>query len=266
MSRQVTGRRSLEAIRDSLSERDSAVLASVARYRLLGARHIERLHFADHATPLAGARICRRVLERLHELRVLTRLERRVGGVRAGSASYVYAVGPVGARLIYGDGGRRRQLEPGERYVRHTLAMSGIAVDLIAAARPGAFEVLSVSPEPECWRSFTGGHGSVETLKPDLHVVTATAAHEFHWFVEVDLATESAAAVVRKCRTYEAYWRSGHEEARAGLFPSVVWLVPTERRQASLRAAIQASGVEQGLFSVSLIDDATAVLAGGGAS
>jgi hypothetical protein len=42
-----------------------AVLASVAAHRFLTTRHVERLHFADHSSALAGARACRRVLARL---------------------------------------------------------------------------------------------------------------------------------------------------------------------------------------------------------
>src|SRR5438270_12207936 len=95
-------RRGLTQLRERLSERDFDVIPSVAEHRFLTARQIEALHFADHATDLAGARVCRRVLARLTDERLLARLERRVGGIRAGSASYVYALGPSGGRLIDG--------------------------------------------------------------------------------------------------------------------------------------------------------------------
>ncbi len=62
------GRAQLRRLSASLSQRDLAVLQSVAAHRFLGTRHIEGLHFADHATPLSGARSARRVLQRLQRL------------------------------------------------------------------------------------------------------------------------------------------------------------------------------------------------------
>src|SRR5207247_2442265 len=104
------GRLGLERLRDEVSERDLAIVRSVREHRFLAAGHIEALHFADHASFDSAARISRRVLARLTRQRLLNRLERRVGGVRAGSASYIYALGPVGGRLI--DGRRHRVTEP----------------------------------------------------------------------------------------------------------------------------------------------------------
>lgn len=49
------GRRRLLRVLQSLSRRDLAVLQSVAEHRLLGSRHVEVLHFHDHATALSGA-------------------------------------------------------------------------------------------------------------------------------------------------------------------------------------------------------------------
>ncbi len=49
---------------------------------------------------VSAARIARRVLARLTELGVLARLERRIGGLRAGSSGYVYYLGPAGQRLV----------------------------------------------------------------------------------------------------------------------------------------------------------------------
>lgn len=264
MSRPTTGRRGLTSVREGLGERDLAVLRSVHALRLVDARQLEALHFWDHATPLAGARTARRVLERLTTQRLLQRLDRRVGGVRAGSASYIYAVGPVGERLLCPGEPRRRMLEPGERFVRHTLAVAQLAADLTVASRSGGFDLLELTPEPACWRRFTGPAGTAETLKPDLRLTLGDTELEHHWFVEVDLATESRSAVLRKCRQYVAYWRTGREQVGLGLFPRVAWLVPDTRRQAQLRQAIDAGGVEQALFTVERLADAVTVLTAGG--
>src|SRR5919198_5119791 len=132
------GRRGLAQLRERMSERDLDVLRSVAEHRFLTTRQIEALHFADHSSELAGARVCRRVLARLTEERLLARLQRRVGGVRAGSASFVYALGPVGGRLI--DRQRRRVIEPSTTFLAHTLVVAQTHVELVQAARQGRLE------------------------------------------------------------------------------------------------------------------------------
>src|SRR5438105_7465196 len=133
------GRRGLAQLRERLSERDLDVIRSVADHRFLTARQVEALHFAGHATQLAGARVCRRVLARLTDERLLARLQRRVGGVRAGSASFVYALGPVGGRLI--EGQRRRLIEPSTTFLTHTLAVAQAHVEIAEAARQGQLEL-----------------------------------------------------------------------------------------------------------------------------
>ena len=90
-----TGRRQLQRLRSDLSERDLAILRSARDLDFLSTKQLERLHFpATTHTALGAVRSCRRVLPRLIERRCLIRLERRIGGVRAGSASFVYGLGP----------------------------------------------------------------------------------------------------------------------------------------------------------------------------
>ncbi|HLX87620.1 MAG TPA: replication-relaxation family protein, partial [Acidimicrobiales bacterium] len=108
------GPRELERLRDDLSGRDLAIVGQVAEFRLMSAGQIRAVHFAlsEHDNELAAARACQRVLARLVRDRLLVRLERRVGGVRAGSASFVYGLAPVGQRVLALRGPRRRYHEP----------------------------------------------------------------------------------------------------------------------------------------------------------
>ena len=69
-------------------------------------------------------------------------------------------------------------------------------------------------------------------MKPDLYVVTGRDDFEDCWFIEIDRGTESPAAISRKCRAYDLYWRSGLEQAEHGTYPLVLWVVPDERRAA----------------------------------
>jgi hypothetical protein len=255
------GRRGLDQLRERLSERDLAVLSSVAEHRFLTARQVEELHFTDHASGLSGARVCRRVLARLSKERVLSRLARRVGGVRAGSASFVYALGPVGGRLL---DDHRRFTEPSALFLDHTLAVAEAHVELVKATRLELIELLSVEIEPSCWRRYVGRAGAVETLRPDVYVVTATGAFEHCWFLEIDRGTESPAALARKCRAYETYWRTGREQETHGTFPLVVWIAPDRERERRFLTLIGAlRDLKRDLFRVTSGKRLVELLAGG---
>jgi hypothetical protein len=231
------GPRGLERLRAELSERDLAVVASIASHRFLTGRQIEAFHFNEHTSPVTAGRICRRVLTRLVEQQLLVRLQRRIGGIRAGSASYVYALGPAGNRLVTNRRGKRAK-EPSRMFLEHTLAVADAHLALLGAARAGQFELVSVEAEPASWRRFLNSAGARETLRPDLYVVSAQGAFEHCWFLEIDCATESTPAVLRKCRAYQAYWRTGIEQQRTDTFPLVVWVTPDPRRGKQLAEAI----------------------------
>lgn len=266
MSDIIIGRRGLAELRGTLSERDLDIVRDVDRFRFLSTGQIEQLHFAGHASPLAAARAARRSLERLNRDRVLLRLERRIGGMRAGSASFVYGLGPIGDRLLGGEGPRRRYREPSAAFLTHTLAIADVVVDLTLAARKHELELLSVETEPGCWRSFTQGLSGRDVLRPDLFVAVGLGDFEDRWFIEMDLATESTTTVVRKCHTYHAYHGAGVEQAKHGVFPRVLWIVPHDRRKVQLQKALNgARGITRSHFVVATADEYRSVL-GGGAS
>src|SRR5437667_2407194 len=183
------GRRQLARLTEDLSARDLAILTTVAELRLISSRQLERLHFAasDGASALIAARRARRSLERLVRDRLLLRLDRRIGGLRAGSASFIYAIAPAGQRLIADEGPRRHFREPSALFVQHTLAVAELYVRLHEAAGGGYDLRLTapIQPEPCCWRTFSGPSGR-PTVKPDLFVNLAAGEYEYRWFVEVD--------------------------------------------------------------------------------
>ena len=268
MSRHRVGRRQLVRVAETLSDRDWALLASLAKHRFLTTRHIETLHFHSHASPLSAARAARRVLARLHQQRIVTHLDRRVGGVRAGSASYVWTLGPVGDRMLRRrqgeDRSRRRVYEPSATFLDHTLAVADAHVALLQAERDGVLELVTVEIEPACWRTYLGAAGQTVTLRPDMYVVTAAGEFEDSWFIEVDRGTEHLPTLLDKCRAYAAYRASGREQAERGVFPRVVWSVPDQRRYERLNAALDNThSIDRELFSVVLSDELVALLATG---
>lgn len=230
----------------------------------MSARQIEALHFtqAEHETPLAAARACRRVLERLVRERVLVRLERRIGGVRAGSGSFVYALGQVGQRAIELDGPRKRFKEPSAHFTDHTLAIAQLVVDLTVAGRNEQLELLEVDSEPSCWRRYAGAEGHT-VLRPDLALTLGVTEYEYRWFVEVDLGTEHLPTLLAKCRAYDDYYRTGIEQGTHGVFPRVCWIMPTSQRAKDLERKLKASGrVVPAMFAVTTTDQAITTLTG----
>lgn len=248
-----------------LSQRDQAVLQAIAEHRYFTTKQVEQLLFSSHSTPDSGARCCRRVLSRLERWKLLERPIRRVGGLQAGSAASIWMLSSAGQRLRNLQAGRGavgRVREPGERFIQHYLAIGDAHLALVTAARAGLVELLSVQIEPACWRPYTGLGGTREVLKPDLFAVTASGEYEDHWFIEIDRATESLPVLIRQCQLYEAYRRSGTEQATAGLFPRVLWVVPDKLRATRLRAALaSARTFDRELFQVTtpveLIDHIT---------
>lgn len=255
----------LVRLRRSLSERDLEIVASLAECRYLSARQLQRWHFpvGDGGHTAAGAdRVARRVMARHVRDGLAVRLQRRIGGVRAGSSGFVYGLGAIGQRVLELPGARRRTFEPSLAFLDHTLAVAEIVVALIEADRSRQIELLDVQTEPHCWRRLPDSGDS--RLKPDLRLTLATTDRELHWFVEVDRGTVHSPAILRKCHSYVAYFQSGREQDRTGVFPVVVWLTPPER-VAGLRDAIASdTGLPTKLFTVSALEQGAALLCGQG--
>lgn len=226
-------RKGLLLLADDLSSRDREIVELVGRFGVVSGRQVERLFFTAASEAASNARLARRSLARLTERRVLARLERRIGGVRAGSAGSVYRVGAVGDRLLRfwrGEGGRGRAArEPGRLFVRHTLAVTETYIRLREAEREGALELLAFDPEPASWRPFAGAGGR-QVLKPDVFARFGLGEYEDRYFIEIDCGTEGRGALAAKCRTYLAYFRAGVEQADQGVFPRITWITTTERR------------------------------------
>ncbi len=257
----------LVALAAELSERDRQIIETVVRLRLVSGTQLERLFFAATPNPASRARLARRTLARLVSLRLLDRLERRIGGVRAGAAGHVYYATSARQRLVaywQGEGLRRARsgYEPVASFVRHTLGIAESYVQLVEAERAGSVELLDFQPEPAAWQSFTGPGGARLMLKPDAFVrLGISAEEEERAYLEIDCGTEGRAALARKCRAYLMAWQAG---VGGAVFPRVVWITTTERRVALLTAVCASMPAEAWkLFVVTTPERALAVLTGG---
>ena len=234
-----TGRKELQRIAAGLSERDWSIIRFIDRHRYATTTQLRRRFFAQHASQAASTRACVRVLGRLFTYRILTRLERRIGGVRHGSSAFIWCLDVVGDRLTRSHGTpRRRVQEPSFSFLDHTLAVTETHVRLHEAESGGSFRLEEVQVETEAWRDYVTSSGAKSILKPDLKVTIGSDEYTDHWYLEIDRGTESLPVLMRKSRAYEDYWRTGRGQAEHGVFPRVLWVLPDRGRVERLRAAI----------------------------
>jgi hypothetical protein len=248
--------RQLAVIEGQLSQRDHEALAAVSRFRVMSGRQLQELLWGE-VSPSARGRVARRGLARLVRLGVLEPLARRVGGERAGSASTTFAVGRAGQYLLKSGRRVRAAYTPGARFLAHTLAVAQLYVDL----RRSSAELEIFEPEPECWRPYIVGFGARQVCKPDAFLKLAIGDYEFSWFIEQDMATESLPTVKAKAAQYHAYFRSGTEQAKRGVFPRVLWIVPDASRAETLSETLtQLPAAAHRLFAVAITADALRLL------
>jgi len=226
----------VEHIAERLSNRDFAILDDVARVRVLTGTQLQRLHFA-HLHGKHRDRTRREVLARLTSMSLLTTLERRVGGARAGSAGLVFALDAGGQRLHRFLSGEitapRRPRQPGtptDRYLRHCLAVSELYVQLVELARTAPSTLDTFRAEPACWWQAANG----QWIKPDAYLVLSTTSVEDVWAVEVDRSTESLATVRGKLLGYLALVERG-ERGPDDVAPRVLVTVLDNHRRNAVR-------------------------------
>ena len=129
---------------------------------------------------------------------------------------------------------------------------------------------MTVQTEPLSWRRYTGPGGEAHLIRPDLTACVvghdAEGVFEDRWFLEVDMGTESIPTVLAKCRRYQAYYRTGIEQAAHGAFPRVLWILhgphAVERHRALARHLSRTSTLEQRLFRLTSAADLPTALWG----
>jgi hypothetical protein len=213
-------------------------------------------------TPLGNERVTRRVLQRLVELGVLDRLERRIGGpTPGGSEGYVYLLANGGQHLAHrremlARARRRRAAVPGQMFVRHCLAVAELHARVLEEERSSALCCSARQSEPACWRRFTGPDGETMILKADTFLRVGDGDHERDYLIDVDRGTEGSRTLERRLRTYMLY-RSYGKDYPAGEFPAVLWLARTEKRVGVISDVVQyLPGDAKQIFTVANFDNA----------
>lgn len=247
------------AVSTRLSERDWAILTTVRAFRFLTTRQLARQHFGLTDRNAVIPRPANSALARLRDLELLVNLDRRIGGVRAGSGGHVWQISDLGNRLLAKHLGeatstRVRPSEPSTTFLDHTLAIAEFVITLQDTTHDGV-SIERLELEPACWRTYLGSAGEPRPLKPDLASISRCGGFTDFYFWEVDRATEAPNRVIKKCLQYQQYRNTGAEQRAHGLFPAVVWVVPHKRRREQLaRRLAGETQIDQRLFTIIELD------------
>ena len=229
-----------------LTDKDKAILRTLRDAKCLFTYHIRKLFYYDAKNVRSGSRSTQFTLKRLKEYGLVdVMVDRRIGGVRAGSSSYIWYLTEQGNRLLnlsqkYKDDvpKRTRFMEPADSTLGHRMAISECFVQLNELEHEGKLAIKEVAFEPNNWHYFDF-KGKNEILKPDLFIVTSHDGYEYRFFVEIDLSTESIDTVLKKCIRYHKYLQTDTEQKAYGVFPFVLWIVKDEKRKTKLEHAIR---------------------------
>ena len=250
------------------------LLALVAAHRFATTTQLARLTAPEYASPASALRQTQRHLASLAQQRLLTSLERRVGGWQGGSAVTIWAATTRGHRLVAADEGeevprRQRPREVSTTFLDHLLAITEVRTSIEEAVRQEADTKAVVALEPDCWRTALSPSGQVQVLRPDLAVTITSPAYEDRYLVEVDRATENPGRVIATCWRYQEHQATSAQtsDGDGDVFPLVVWLVPTDRRRHRLERAIaHSTGLLRELFRVIRLDQLPTLIHGGPAA
>jgi hypothetical protein len=243
-----------------LSERDITILETITQFKLISTKQIEALHFTN-STAINNSRNSRNVLKRLIDAHLVVRLNRRIGGAQAGSASYIYALSPKGLKAISKYPAHVYHREPSLLFLEHTLDIAELYVQLRALEIADKLGIKGIQTEPSCWRLITTGYSQPIVLKPDLYIHLALNYEEYHWFIEIDRSTSHKAAINKKLDIYYQSYRSGNGALEDGIFPRVLWIVLDKARKYWLEKLIEPYNKQaEDLFLVGTNDEVIDIL------
>ncbi|WP_105130369.1 replication-relaxation family protein [Streptococcus suis] len=250
-----------------LTKRDYEVLSLLNRCRYATTKQLVELYFRENK-PKTATRRANLLTKKLLNLGLIHHLERRVGGVRAGSGSYIWFITHKGIKELRKiDPSIKLRLknryEPTRNHLKHQLFVTQIFVELKILDADEKMLLENFSFEPKCWRSFATLFSHF-TLKPDAFARLTIGNFEDAYFFEADNATEHLGRVVAKCKQYIAYYNTGIEQRENCIFPMIVWIVPDEKRKMALETRIREDlDAYWELFSVITLDEFSNFIQGG---
>lgn len=225
----------VEWVQDRLTERDWQIVTAVNQCKVISGEQLERLFFFSLISPRSRVVSRGRTLRRLVAWRVLTSLERRIGGAGRGSSGAVFALDSVGQRLVASrqrTGGQptrvRRPGAPTDRTLKHALAVTELFVRAVEVGRLHSFTVAEFACEPGCW--WPDGLGGF--IKPDAYLRLEMGGVVDHWWIEHDQATESLPTIHVKLSAYLTFVGRGQLGPHNVVPRVLLSTISTPRREA----------------------------------
>lgn len=263
----------LRRISTLMSAEEHEIVKTINRVRFITANQLQRIYFTSSDKPSTNLRTCNRMVNKLKDYGLIAPLQQRVGGIRRGSGSTIWAVSSAGFQYLRLDNlssiktDYKRMYEPNILFLEHTLAVTEIYTRLVELDRQKRIELLEVQHEPRCWRTFSlkvKGTKTATYLKPDLFTrLSLNDEYEESYLIECDRATEAPCRIIRKCRLYVSYHNSGIEQRQNQIFPYVVWITINEKRREQLIQHIRKYLPKaEMLFQVITIDEFETLIVG----
>ncbi|MHB8512427.1 MAG: replication-relaxation family protein, partial [Actinomycetota bacterium] len=255
------GKKQLQQLRESATAFEWSVLKALAIVRVANTRQLRDHVFPELKKSNAGRNITR-LLKKMESKRLVLRLQREVGGPHGGARQSVWALDTAGTALTHDyDELPRRPRTPGPMFLKHAQAVSEIFFQLAELERCGRLQIRSFEAEPSSWRHFFSAVGPT-ALKPDAYAEYVVGERTLRAvFLEADLDTEAKSTVAKKMSVFAAYYESGLEQERLGMFPRVIFIAPNAKRyQAIVDVAADQPTEYWPLFTVCLYEDIIKVL------
>lgn len=253
-----------------LTNLETNLLEFLDKARYATSRQLASLFFTSSTNPATQLRRANFTLMKLTNQGLLHRLDRRIGGVRAGSGSFVYGITLKGLKILKQQDEAvilryKNTYEPSLGHLEHTLAVTQLYLEAVQLDRREVTVKLErFDFKPKSWRGYSTIAGTGSTLKPDAYLQLTNGSFEDSYFIELDRNTESLARIVNKCKQYIAYYRTGIDQRQNEVFPFVLWVVPDDNRKQALAKVIQADLYNDWeLFSVVTLDEFSSHLKGG---
>lgn len=254
----------LAALRERLTPRDMQIISFIEQAHCAFTHQLTRLFFASASNEQAASKACRRNMQKLLEYKLVNKLDRKIGGYRAGSNANIWYLTDAGYKLLDLEDPdtplkRRRFLEPSAITLRHRLTSVECYIQMVELGRkiqlggnvqaeeaggnsgaasktnsgtitPRSFSVRKVEFEPKSWKQYPYDNKN-KYLKPDLFISIEKDGYEYLYFVEIDLASESMTDILRQCESYHDCYNSRAIQNEYDIFPIVLWIVPDEKRK-----------------------------------
>jgi hypothetical protein len=254
-------RRSAQAPRCLLQERDVALLECLWQYRALTTSQLEALRGNDPNPNLRF--VSRLTLTRRLKLLFHSKYVRRLARPSiTGMQEPVYLLDTEGAKALSLKHGevtvRAPSQTPKLAALEHILSINQFRVSLTVASADSQLEVLE-------WRTSGETKFRVVARKstwiPDAGFTLKTPDLKLFYFLEVDLGSEPSRILTEKCRNYYAFWQSGEFAEKYFCAPNVGFRVlfvgPTEKRAATILKSIEKLDAGQSMFWVTGLEEIT---------